>query len=118
VRDEEWKCVFLSTVLHRICTERPADFHDYCASGRSNPLVVHSGDPPDNLPRIEVRPPSKNTCAAGPYSNIALQQRSGLIRSRRQISAAATDEVKIEARYRIDQLAYNHFPITTRGYPE
>jgi len=26
--------------------------------------------------------------------------------------------MKIETRYRIDQLTYNHFPVTTRWYPE
>jgi hypothetical protein len=66
----------------------------------------------------ESNPPSENPCASGPGSYVALQERSELIRSRRQLSAPATDEVKIETRYRIDQLVYNHFPVTTRGYPE
>jgi hypothetical protein len=62
--------------------------------------------------------PSQSTCASGPYRNVALQERRELIRSRRQDSAATSDQLKIETGYRITQLAYNYSTVTTRGYSE
>ena len=61
---------------------------------------------------------SEHACASRPYSNVALEEGSELIRSRRQLSATATDNVKVEAHYRIDQLAHHHLSVAAHWHPE
>jgi hypothetical protein len=86
--------------------------HFRCNSGRSGSVRYGSKASPMS-PTC-----SEHTCASRPYSNVALEEGSELIRSRRQLSATATDNVKVEAHYRIDQLAHHHLSVAARWHPE
>jgi hypothetical protein len=53
-----------------------------------------------------------------PRCDIALEESREFFRSGRQLLRAVADEVKLQVRYRIDQLAHHDLPVAARGQPE